>query len=106
VVRHGHSRETTSIWETPIVRTRADDIDDIKKFIATMDLRSGANVTDLKSKFDTKEYLSPHSDIVALMILWTPNACAQHDHIRRVRNPRRGRATSFRQDERDREGCR
>jgi hypothetical protein len=52
-----------------IVRTRAEDIEDLKKFIATMDLRSGANVTDLKSKFDTKEYLSPHSDIVALMIL-------------------------------------
>src|SRR4029453_2406280 len=40
-----------------------------KKFIATMDLRSGANVTDLVSKFDTREYLSPHSDIVALMVL-------------------------------------
>src|SRR6185503_10717908 len=42
---------------------------DIKGFIARMDLSSGANVTDLSSKFNTKEYLSPHSDIVALMVL-------------------------------------
>lgn len=52
-----------------LVRARADDVDDMKKFIARMDLSVGANVTDLRSKFDTKEYLSPHSDIVALMVL-------------------------------------
>src|SRR5262245_35551530 len=52
-----------------LVRARADDIDDIRKFIARMDLSSGANITDLKPRFDTKEYLSPHSDIVALMVL-------------------------------------
>src|SRR5438128_10813663 len=52
-----------------IVRARADDIDDMKMFIARMDLSAGANVTDLSKRFDTKEYLSPHSDIVALMVL-------------------------------------
>jgi hypothetical protein len=52
-----------------LVRAKADDVDEIKKFIARMDLNSGANVTDLSSKFDVKEYLTPHSDIVALMIL-------------------------------------
>src|SRR5262245_41389144 len=52
-----------------LVGARADDVDDMKKFIARMDLSSGANVTDLSKKFDTKEYLSPHSDIVALMVL-------------------------------------
>src|SRR5215471_2844557 len=52
-----------------LVRARADDIDDMKKFIARMDLSSGANLTSLRSKFDTKEYISPHSDIVALMVL-------------------------------------
>ena len=30
---------------------------------------AGANVTQLKNKFDTSRYLSPHSDLVALMIL-------------------------------------
>jgi hypothetical protein len=52
-----------------LVRARADDIDDMKKFIARMDLSSGANLTSLSSKFDTKEYISPHSDIVALIVL-------------------------------------
>jgi hypothetical protein len=52
-----------------LVRARNEDVDDIRKFIGRMDLSSGANVTDLHAKFDTKEYLSPHSDIVALMVL-------------------------------------
>jgi hypothetical protein len=34
-----------------------------------LDTIAGANVTDLSSKFDTSAYLSPHSDIVALMVL-------------------------------------
>jgi len=52
-----------------LVRARADDVDDIKKFIARMDLSSGANLADLRAKFDTTEYLTPYSDIVALMVL-------------------------------------
>jgi hypothetical protein len=52
-----------------IVRARADDIDDIRKFIPRLDLSAGANLTDLSKRFNTKEYLSPHSDIVALMVL-------------------------------------
>jgi hypothetical protein len=52
-----------------MVRARAEDVDDIRKFIARMDLSSGINVTDLRSKFDTTEYLTPYSDIVALMVL-------------------------------------
>src|SRR3989449_5403426 len=52
-----------------IVRTRAEDIGDMKKFIEGMDLSAGANVTSLSKRFDTTEYLSPHSDIVALMVL-------------------------------------
>ena len=34
-----------------------------------LDREQGANVTDLKSRIDTGNYLSPHSDIVALMVL-------------------------------------
>lgn len=33
------------------------------------DLKAGSNVTALSSRFDTDRYLSPHSDIVALMVL-------------------------------------
>ena len=52
-----------------IVRARADDVDDMRKFIGRLDLNGGANITDLSKRFDTKEYLSPSSDIVALMVL-------------------------------------
>ena len=35
----------------------------------TFDVELGANKTDLSRYFDTSQYLSPHSDIVALMVL-------------------------------------
>jgi hypothetical protein len=35
----------------------------------TLDVEQGANITDLTSHFDTSRYLSPHSDIVALMVM-------------------------------------
>ena len=34
-----------------------------------LDTSAGSNVTDLSSKFDTSPYLTPHSDLVALMVL-------------------------------------
>jgi hypothetical protein len=34
-----------------------------------MDLTKGANVTDLKGRVDTSGYLTPHSDIVSLLVL-------------------------------------
>ncbi len=34
-----------------------------------LDVDSGANVTDLSSHFEVRPYLTPHSDIVALMVL-------------------------------------
>jgi len=34
-----------------------------------VDLSAGANVTDLRARFDTSRYLSPHSDLVALLVL-------------------------------------
>jgi hypothetical protein len=45
------------------------DLASIPRHIAGMDLSRGSNVTDLSAFFDTKRYLTPHSDIVALMIL-------------------------------------
>jgi len=36
---------------------------------ARMDREKGANLTDLRGRFDTSSYLTPHSDIVALMAL-------------------------------------
>lgn len=37
--------------------------------LSKLDLAKYMNVTDLRSRFDTSLYLSPHSDIVALMVL-------------------------------------
>jgi hypothetical protein len=34
-----------------------------------LDTESGANLSDLSTRFDVRPYLTPHSDIVALMIL-------------------------------------
>jgi hypothetical protein len=34
-----------------------------------LDVENGANVTDLSDRLNTQPYLSPHSDIVALMVL-------------------------------------
>jgi hypothetical protein len=42
---------------------------DIKDYAAHADLSQGANVTDLSSRFDASQYLTPNSDIVALMLL-------------------------------------
>jgi hypothetical protein len=43
----------------------------------SLNMAAGANITDLKWRFDTQAYLSPHSDIVALMVL---------EHQARVQN--------------------
>jgi hypothetical protein len=47
-----------------------------------MDLRAGADVTSLKGRFDGSRYLSPHSDIVALMVL--EHQVRMHNLITRV----------------------
>ncbi len=52
-----------------IVRTPANAIGDMRAFVQTMDLEAGANVTDLSGRFNTRAYLTPHSDLAALMIL-------------------------------------
>ena len=54
---HGEQRHMGNC----IVSTRED--------AENMNLDEGANVTDLSSRFDTSPYLTPHSDIVALMVL-------------------------------------
>jgi hypothetical protein len=44
-----------------------------------LDREQGANVTDVRGRFDTKPYLTPHSDIVALMVL--EHQTAMHNQI-------------------------
>ena len=52
-----------------IVRESPDTLGTIREYSRKADLSDGANVTDLSTRFDTKAYLSPHSDVAALMVL-------------------------------------
>jgi len=45
------------------------DVDNVKGYMARVDLGAGSQVTDLSDRFDTDVYLTPHSDIVALLVL-------------------------------------
>jgi hypothetical protein len=51
------------------IREPASSLPDIHKYAKAANLNEGANVTDLKNRFDAKPYLSPDSDIAALMVL-------------------------------------
>lgn len=62
---HGKQRHLGNM----IVHEPAGQKVDIKEYAAHADLSAGANVTDLSSHFDTSRFLTPGSDIVALMLL-------------------------------------
>lgn len=47
-----------------------------------MEVNRGANITDLSTLFDTDPYLSPHSDIVALLVL--EHQVQMHNYITRA----------------------
>jgi hypothetical protein len=51
------------------VPVNRETIGDVKNFMRRLDLSPGANVLKLEPYFDTKRYLSPHSDITALMVM-------------------------------------
>ena len=62
---HGAQRHLGNM----VVRAPASEIDSIQSYIPRLNLEPGANVTDLSTRFDTKQYPNPNSDIVALMLL-------------------------------------
>jgi len=62
-----HGRQTHMGNQT--FRPPAGELTTIPEFIKDVDLARGSNVTDLTDRFDTTPYLSPASDIVALMVL-------------------------------------
>jgi len=62
-----HGRQTHMGNQT--FRPPASELTTIPEFIKDVDLTRGSNVTDLTDRFDTRPYLSPASDIVALMVL-------------------------------------
>jgi hypothetical protein len=47
----------------------AHEVGNLKTYLATAKLPSGANVTDLHGRVDVDPYLTPHSDIVGMMVL-------------------------------------
>jgi hypothetical protein len=51
------------------VREPADSLGTIREYSKRANLNEGANITDLSKRFDTKAYLTPHSDVAALMVL-------------------------------------
>jgi hypothetical protein len=52
-----------------LIKEPAESLGPIPQYSKRADLSSGANVTDLSKRFDVKRYPTPHSDIVALMVL-------------------------------------
>ena len=51
------------------VKESAESLGAIRDYSKRANLTAGSNVTDLTKRFDTKAYLTPDSDIVALMVL-------------------------------------
>ena len=47
-----------------------------------LDMDKGANITDLATRFETSKYLTPHSDIIALMVL--EHQTSMHNRITRA----------------------
>ncbi len=45
------------------------EVGNMKSYLAAAKLPSGDNVTDLRGRVDVEPYLTPHSDIVAMMVL-------------------------------------
>jgi len=56
-------------WGNLTATATKENIGDAKAFLRRLNLAPGANVTSLESRFDTKPYLTPDSDLVALMVL-------------------------------------
>lgn len=46
-----------------------DEVREKERHVAAFDRKSGGNLVELEAKFHTGAYLTPHSDIVALMVL-------------------------------------
>ena len=52
-----------------LVQAPASSLGTIREYSKRADLNPGSNITDLRTRFNTSPYLTPHSDIVALMVL-------------------------------------
>ena len=56
-------------WGNLTATVTRETIGDAKTYLRRLNLEQGANVTNLGTRLDTKPYLTPHSDIAALMVM-------------------------------------
>jgi len=45
------------------------EVSDVRRYLQGFDMNAGGNVVDLEGRFDSEPYLTPHSDIVSLLVL-------------------------------------
>jgi hypothetical protein len=62
---HGNQRHMGNQF----VKEPADSLGTIREYSKRANLSPGANITDLSKRFETSAYLTPQSDIAALMVL-------------------------------------
>jgi hypothetical protein len=60
---------TQRTWGNLSVPVNKETIGDAKAYIRRLNLEPGANVTNLSARFDTKPYLTPHSDLAAQLVM-------------------------------------
>jgi hypothetical protein len=56
-------------WGNLTASANKESIGDAKAYVRRLNLSQGANVLDLTPRFNTKPYLTPNSDIAALMVM-------------------------------------
>jgi hypothetical protein len=74
---------TQQHWGNLTASVTRETIGDAKNYIRKLNLAPGANVLDLHSRFNTERYLTPDSDIAALMVM--THQTRLHNVITRVR---------------------
>jgi hypothetical protein len=66
-VTGSHGAQRT--WGNLAVPVNKETIGDAKAYVRRLNLEPGANVSSLESRFNTKPYLTAHSDLVAQLVL-------------------------------------
>src|SRR5678815_5446431 len=56
-------------WGNLTATVTKETIGDAKAYVRRLNLIPGANVLDLKPRFNTEPYLTPNSDIASLMVM-------------------------------------
>ena len=62
---HGEQRHMGNV----IAPVLSHEVGNMKSYLATAKLPEGGNVTDLRGRLDLDPYLTPHSDLVAMMVI-------------------------------------